>query len=68
MPRSRFSPRSINVQAPGAIRGLLLAVALQPESVALLLGCDVAEAAVFQDNARATLGAIKSRIADARAV
>lgn len=49
------------------VRGLLLAVSLKPESVALLLGIgDVHLARAYQGNAAGRLAAIKNRISIAR--
>lgn len=62
MSATRFSPRSLDIHDKGAVRGLMLACALQPASIKLLLGATDEEVRLFQDEARGTLAVLKERI------
>ncbi len=47
-------------------RGLMLAAALKPEALQLLLGCDIHQANAYQDRSLGRLAGLKARIAQAR--
>ena len=52
MSHTRFSPPDLIEHDVRHYKGLLLAAALKPESVKLLLGCTTEEAKMFGDEAR----------------
>jgi len=50
------------------VRGLMLAAALKPEALALLLGCSTGEALIYQDRAIGRMCLLQRRVLQARGV